>query len=102
MAGIVDPDELDFRRILELADPYLGEIVGEYTDWIMVRFRMAPGVTVSGICRFLLIRTEPEFELYVTPINLEPEKSAMPISFPAAYSGWAGCTACGPARKRLW
>jgi homospermidine synthase len=31
--GIVEPDEMDFRRILEICKPYLGLIVGEYTDW---------------------------------------------------------------------
>ena len=39
MAGIVDPDELDFQRILDLANPYLGEIVGEYTDWTPLKDR---------------------------------------------------------------
>jgi hypothetical protein len=33
-----------------------------------------------------LINTEPEFELYVTPINVDPEKPVMPISYPAVYS----------------
>ena len=32
-AGIVEPDELDYRAILELCMPYLGELVGAYTDW---------------------------------------------------------------------
>ena len=32
-AGIVEADGLDHARILELAGPYLGEIVGEYSDW---------------------------------------------------------------------
>ena len=32
-AGIVDPDDLDFRRVLELANPYLGEVVGAYSEW---------------------------------------------------------------------
>jgi homospermidine synthase len=31
--GVVEPEELDFERILELARPYLGTLVGEYTDW---------------------------------------------------------------------
>jgi len=31
--GIVEPEELDFERILELAAPYLGPVVGAYTDW---------------------------------------------------------------------
>jgi len=31
--GIVEPDELDFRRNLEICLPYLGPVVGKYTDW---------------------------------------------------------------------
>jgi homospermidine synthase len=32
-AGIVEADEMDFRRCLEIQRPYLGEVFGEYTDW---------------------------------------------------------------------
>ncbi|HVY59284.1 MAG TPA: saccharopine dehydrogenase C-terminal domain-containing protein [Xanthobacteraceae bacterium] len=32
-AGIVEADELDFRRCLEVQRPYLGPVVGCYTDW---------------------------------------------------------------------
>ncbi len=31
--GIVEPDEIDFRRNLEICLPYLGLVVGRYTDW---------------------------------------------------------------------
>jgi homospermidine synthase len=31
--GIVEPDEIDFQRILEICQPYLGEVVGVYGDW---------------------------------------------------------------------
>jgi homospermidine synthase len=31
--GIVEADEMDFRRCLELQRPYLGPVVGHYTDW---------------------------------------------------------------------
>ena len=31
--GIVEPDEMDFRRTLEICRPYLGPVVGEYTEW---------------------------------------------------------------------
>ncbi len=31
--GVVEPDEMDFRRNLEICMPYLGPVVGEYTDW---------------------------------------------------------------------
>ena len=32
-AGIVEADEMDFRRCLEIQMPYLGPVIGEYTDW---------------------------------------------------------------------
>ncbi|HUX74050.1 MAG TPA: saccharopine dehydrogenase C-terminal domain-containing protein [Steroidobacteraceae bacterium] len=31
--GIVEPDEMDFARALEICTPYLGKVVGKYTDW---------------------------------------------------------------------
>jgi len=31
--GIVEPDELDHERILDICRPYLGKVVGEYSDW---------------------------------------------------------------------
>jgi len=32
-AGIVEADEMDFRRCLEVQLPYLGPVIGAYTDW---------------------------------------------------------------------
>lgn len=32
-AGLVETEELDHARIMEIARPYLGEVVGAYTDW---------------------------------------------------------------------
>jgi homospermidine synthase len=32
-AGIVEPDEMDFRRNLEVCMPYLGPVVGVYGQW---------------------------------------------------------------------
>lgn len=31
--GIVEPEEMDFARVLQIARPYLGEVVGVYGDW---------------------------------------------------------------------
>jgi predicted AlkP superfamily phosphohydrolase/phosphomutase len=59
---------------------------GEYTGWVPVAFRVVPGITVHGVCRFLLIATEPEFELYATPVNIDPEKPAMSVAYPSVYS----------------
>ncbi len=59
---------------------------GVYTNWITVKFKAALGVKISGICKFLLIGSKDPFKLYVTPINIDPEKPAMPVSYPAVYS----------------
>jgi homospermidine synthase len=31
--GIVEPDDMDYQRPLEICRPYLGTVVGKYTDW---------------------------------------------------------------------
>lgn len=58
----------------------------KYTPWIGVEFKSALGMKIRGICQFLLLRAEPDFELYVTPIQVDPEKPALPISHPLVYS----------------
>jgi len=42
--GIVEPDEMDYKRNLEICMPYLGTVVGEYTDWnpLVDRARLFP------------------------------------------------------------
>ena len=32
-AGLVEPDDIDFERALDLMRPYLGKLVGAYSDW---------------------------------------------------------------------
>ena len=31
--GVIEPDEMDFRRVLEICRPYLGDVVGKYSNW---------------------------------------------------------------------
>ncbi len=59
---------------------------GKYTPWMEVDFKAGMGIKVRGICQFLLMGTEPQFELYVTPIQIHPAKPAMAISHPSVYS----------------
>jgi len=61
---------------------------GDYSPWVRVAFSTGPSPRIYGICRFHLIRTEPQFELYVSPIHLDPERPALPISHPAIYSAY--------------
>jgi homospermidine synthase len=38
-AGVVDADQMDHARILEICMPYLGEVVGVYSDWTPLQDR---------------------------------------------------------------
>jgi predicted AlkP superfamily phosphohydrolase/phosphomutase len=60
---------------------------GVYSDWVRVVFRSGLR-RITGICRFLLVSAEPAFRLYVTPVNIDPERPAMPISHPRFYSAY--------------
>jgi homospermidine synthase len=46
-AGIVEADEMDFRRCLEVQLPYLGPVEGYYTDWTPLEGR--PGLFPEDI-----------------------------------------------------
>lgn len=53
----------------------------QYTPWIRLKF----GV-VHGIVRFLLTQTGPDISLYSTPLQIDPENPALPISQPPYYA----------------
>jgi predicted AlkP superfamily phosphohydrolase/phosphomutase len=61
--------------------------VGEWSDWIGVRFPLLPGlVEVPGMVRVYLQRTSPRFGLYISPVNIDPRDPAQPISHPGEYA----------------
>ena len=33
LSGILEPDEMDYREVMAVALPYLGDMVGVYSDW---------------------------------------------------------------------
>jgi hypothetical protein len=74
---------------------------GEYTGWVPVAFRVAPGITVRGLCRFLLLSAEPDFELYATPVNIDPEKPAMAVAYPSVYSVYLAKRHTRPGGRHL-
>ncbi len=37
--GIVEPDEMDHERVLGIIRPYLGDVVGSYSDWTPLQDR---------------------------------------------------------------
>ncbi len=62
-------------------------LVGEWSDWVPVAFRVAgPFKHVRGMVRFYLRAVSPRVELYASPINIDPLAPALPISTPADYA----------------
>ena len=60
---------------------------GEWSDWVRVDFEALPYiVNVSAVCRFYLQQVRPDFRLYVTPLQINPEEPVMPISNPTSWS----------------
>jgi predicted AlkP superfamily phosphohydrolase/phosphomutase len=62
--------------------------LGEYTPWVTLTFSAGLGIKVRGIARFLLTESGDEVSLYSTPINIDPEQPALPISHPSYYSAY--------------
>jgi predicted AlkP superfamily phosphohydrolase/phosphomutase len=60
---------------------------GEWSDWVPVEFRALPLVgDLKGMVRLYLGRVHPDFELYVSPINIDPLDAVMPVSHPAGFA----------------
>jgi predicted AlkP superfamily phosphohydrolase/phosphomutase len=57
-----------------------------YTPWVKLSFRAARGVTLRGIARFYPLRLADGIAVYVTPIHIDPESPAIPVSHPSVFS----------------
>jgi predicted AlkP superfamily phosphohydrolase/phosphomutase len=83
----VDVDPLEPVARIGVQDQQFVLKEGEWSGWIPVEFQLMPLIgNVKGICRFYLKQTHPRFQLYVSPINIDPENPALPISTPTSYS----------------
>jgi predicted AlkP superfamily phosphohydrolase/phosphomutase len=81
----VDPLESVARISLPDQDLVLRE--GEWSGWVNVEFDLMPLIgSVKGMCRFYLKQVHPRFQLYVSPINIDPADPALPLSTPSSYS----------------
>ncbi|MDA1236513.1 MAG: alkaline phosphatase family protein [Acidobacteria bacterium] len=83
----VDPTDPVVR--IDVQDQQFVLQEGEFSDWIKLRFELVPGglVTVAGITRILVKSVHPHFKMYVSPINIDPEEQAMPVTHPPELGG---------------
>lgn len=82
---IVDEQKRGARLEIDGCEPVELELE-RYSEWVTLTFNAGLGVKIKGIARFYLVSLEPEVSLYMTPIHIDPEHPAMPISHPKIYS----------------
>jgi hypothetical protein len=59
---------------------------GEWSEWMTAEFALVPHVvSVRGMFRVFAKQLHPRFELYVSPVNVDPDAPSLPISTPASY-----------------
>jgi predicted AlkP superfamily phosphohydrolase/phosphomutase len=76
--------------VLEVQDRRIVLRAGTWSRWVKLDFEMTGPVTlpwdrISGICRFYLQKVRDNFQLYVSPINIDPSNPALPISEPNSF-----------------
>jgi predicted AlkP superfamily phosphohydrolase/phosphomutase len=85
------PMTVALDRIASCASVKVGDTTialepGRLSEWTRLVFHVAPAINISGIARFQLLEMGDHCSLYVSPISLDPEKPAMPISHPSYYA----------------
>jgi predicted AlkP superfamily phosphohydrolase/phosphomutase len=62
-------------------------VAGEWSDWVRADYSLIPHVnSVRGMFRVFLQQAHPYLRVYVSPVNIDPEDPALPISTPRRYS----------------
>ena len=80
-----DPSEDSVNIVLSDQEVLLRK--GEWSKWIPVKFQLVPlAASIKGIVRIYLQSVHPKLRLYVSPINVDPLDSDLPISSPKDYS----------------
>ncbi|MCZ6765584.1 MAG: alkaline phosphatase family protein, partial [bacterium] len=57
-----------------------------YSPLIRLTFKAATNLKFSGIARFYVTQMNGDFKMYVTPIQIDPDRPVMPISSPPFYA----------------
>ena len=84
----IHPEPVARRAVIRSeGQPKILEVrVGEWSDWLKVKFKTGLLQSVKGVVRFYLTQTDPIFELYASPVNFDADWPLYPISSPPEYA----------------
>lgn len=74
------------EAILRFQDKEIQLINGQWSSWQEITFDLGFLRKSKAIFKLLLLETNPEFKLYVSPFNLNPQDPFFPISDPPGYA----------------
>jgi len=81
------PSNNNQTATLQINDEIVSLEADKFSDWVELEFKHGRH-SVMGIARFCLRPLNGEISLYISPINIHPEKPALPIAEPITFSSW--------------
>ncbi|MDE3198891.1 MAG: alkaline phosphatase family protein, partial [Acidobacteriota bacterium] len=89
LAVDIDPERPVAR--LQVGDRMAVIQQGEWSDWLAADFPLIPHLaSAHGMFRVFAKQLHPGFELYVSPINIDPTKPVLPVSYPESFAANLG------------
>ena len=80
----VDPDNSAAR--IQLGQEAYVISQGEWSGWLLADFPLIRHLaSVRGMFRVFAKQLHPRFELYISPINIDPESPALPVAAPSSF-----------------
>ena len=79
-------DDAGEGAVLDTGTKVLPLRVGEWSDFAQVSFKMSLTESRAGVVRFYLRSLEPNFEMYASPVNIDPTAPMAPVSAPDSAS----------------
>ncbi len=80
----IDPEKKE--AVMDISGQTITLKENAFSGWIKLTFRPGLGMKIRSICRFYISEMSPQFKMYCTPLNIDPEKPALPVSHPFIFS----------------
>ncbi|MDO8836659.1 MAG: alkaline phosphatase family protein [Vicinamibacterales bacterium] len=74
------------RAIVTIGDNTVTLDEGQWSKWVNLEFRVNVLIRLHGMAQLYLIKADKDLQLYISPVNLRPDKAPVPISSPASFS----------------
>jgi len=59
---------------------------GDFSPWVPLTFSIDFFTKVNGMGRWYVKSVSPDIEIYLSPLNIDPEKPMEPVSYPDSYA----------------